>query len=101
MQSRDLSARIIGLTVFAIGIAILLVSFIIAYRLFTSPADALAISPARPGSSTPATTTLSQSALVLLYRIGLLFIMVLVGSLTAGRGVQMYSAGECPQKAIE
>ncbi|MEN6372546.1 MAG: hypothetical protein ABFD64_11105 [Armatimonadota bacterium] len=100
MQSRDLSARITGLTVFAIGIAILVISFIIAYRLFTSPADALAISSPQPGTQ-PATTALSRSAIVILYQIGLLFIMVLVGSLIAGRGVQMYSAGECPQKAIE
>ncbi|MEN6520277.1 MAG: hypothetical protein ABFD46_03885 [Armatimonadota bacterium] len=100
MQNRDLSARITGLTVFAIGIAILVISFIIAYRLFTLPADALAISSSRTGAQ-PATTALSLSALFILYRIGLLFIMVLVGSLTAGRGVQMYSAGECPQKAIE
>jgi len=100
MQKRDLLARIIGLTVFAIGIAILIVTFIIAYRMFTTPADGLAITPAGPDGP-PATTTLSQSALLVFYRIGLLFIMVLVGSLMAGRGLLMYSAGEHPPKAEE
>lgn len=100
MQKRDLLARIIGLTVFAIGITILLVTFIIAYSLFTTSADGLAITPAGPGDP-PATTALSQSALLVFYRIGLLFIMALVGSLMAGRGVQMYGAGERPLKPEE
>ena len=100
MQERDLAARIIGLVVFALGIAILIASFVIAYKLFTSPTAGITLSP--PGSGgTPASTNLSRSALVVLIRIGALFIMVMVGSLIASRGVQMYFAGERRQKIEE
>jgi hypothetical protein len=96
MHGRDLAARIIGLLVFALGIGILVFSFYVAYhQLFASPMAGIAIAPAKPGGP-PATTALSNSALTILIRLGALFIMVLVGSLVASRGVQMYFAGDIP-----
>jgi hypothetical protein len=92
MRQRDLAASIIGLLVFALGIVILVISFLFAYNLFTSQSG-LAIQAAKPGG--PAvTTTLSRSALSILIKVGALFIMVLVGSQIASRGIQMYFAGE-------
>lgn len=98
MQKRDLVARIIGLLTFALGIAVLIVSFIFAFKLFTSPTAGLAMTPAQPGGPSAA-STLGQSAISLLIRIGALFMMVLAGSLTAGRGAQMYCAGTHQTKA--
>jgi len=91
MQKRDLVARAIGLAVFAFGITILIASFVIAYKLFTSAG--ITVAPGVPGGSSAA-GNLGRSAIVTLVRIGALFIMVLVGSLVASRGVQMYFAGE-------
>ncbi len=91
MKKRDLVARITGLTVFALGIAILIYSFIIAYGLFTTAK--IAVAPEKAGGM-PATAALGHSALAILLSIGALFIMVMVGSVVAGRGVQMYFAGE-------
>ena len=98
MQNRDLVARVIGLVVFTLGIAILVVSFVFAYRLFTS--TGIAIAPGKPGGPS-ASVNLGSSAIVTLARIGALFIIVLVGSLIASRGVQMYFAGERVPKIEE
>lgn len=100
MQKRDLAARIIGLLVFALGIVILLFSFYAAYQLFSSPTAGIAVTPSAPNGA-PATVNLGRSALFTVIKIGALFIMVLVGSLTASRGVQMYFAGERVTKVEE
>jgi hypothetical protein len=100
MQKRDLAARVIGLLVFAVGIAVLVFSFYAAYKLFTAPTQGITVTPATPGGP-PATTNLGNSALSVLIRIGSLFIMVLIGSLIASRGVQMYFAGDKPPKVEE
>src|SRR3989304_4244539 len=94
MQKGDLAARVIGLLVFALGIVILVFSFFIAYYgLFTSPTAGIAVQPSTPGGLS-VSATLSRSALFVLTKIGALFIMVLVGSLIASRGIQVYFAGE-------
>lgn len=90
-EKHDLAARIIGGLVFSLGIGILIVSFVMAYGLFTSAG--IAAASAGP-DGTSATAGLGQSALSMLIKIGALFIMVMVGSLTAGRGLQMYFAGD-------
>ncbi len=95
MKRRNLTAGIVGLLAFSLGIAILVYSFINARELFTKAS--MAASPSASGSS-PATVDFGASALSLLIRIGALFIMVLVGSVVAGRGMQFYFAGEKPVK---
>ncbi len=100
MQKRDVVARVIGMLVFALGITVLVVSFTIAYRLFTAPAPALTVAPSTPGGP-PATTELGRSGLSVLSRLGALFIMVLVGSMVASRGIQMYFAGDQPTRKEE
>jgi hypothetical protein len=82
--------------VFALGIVVLFFSFYVAYhQVFASPTAGLTLAPAKPGGPS-ASTALSQSALALVIRLGALFIMVLVGSLIASRGVQMYFASDTP-----
>jgi len=93
MQRREVAARAIGLLVFALGIVILVVSFFIAYKLFSSPTSGITVTPGTPGG-TSAAASLGRSALFVLIRIGALLVMVLVGSVVATRGVQMYFAGD-------
>ncbi|HOM71404.1 MAG TPA: hypothetical protein PLU88_04460 [Armatimonadota bacterium] len=100
MYKRDLTARIIGLTVFALGIAILVFSFLLAYKLFISPENGLVMNTPQADGS-PVTVNLSRSALFMVLQISALFIMVLAGSVIASRGVQMYFAGDRPPKVDE
>ena len=88
---RDILARVIGLLVFVAGVCLLLVVFIAAYKLFSSPSPVLAMT--RPKSPvSPTAANLTGAALFLLAKVGLLFIMTLVGSLIAARGAQLYLA---------
>lgn len=92
MHRRDIAGRIIGLLVFALGILILAFSFYTAYHhLFVSPTAGLSVATPKPGGPS-AVNDLSKSALTVIIRLAALFIMVLVGSLIASRGLQMYFA---------
>jgi len=91
MRKGDLLGRIIGIVVFLGGIGLLSFVFATAYSWFSTPPAALATSPT-PGSTAPATAQLGKSAVVMLEKIGLLIVMTIVGSLLAGRGVQLYFA---------
>jgi len=91
MRTRGIAARVIGLLVFALGIAVLVFSFYTAYRMFTAAGDAVSSGSASAGS-------LGSSALGAVIKLCALFIMVLVGSVVASRGVQMYFAGDKPEK---
>jgi len=95
MQREDLVARIVGILVFLAGIGILVVTFILTYKVFTLQATALTPRPASPGGPRPA-AALGSNAILLLQEIGLLFIMALVGSLVAGRGIQLYFGSATP-----
>ena len=97
MRKDDLIGRLIGIIVFLLGIGLLAFVFATAYSWFTTPSAGLAISPT-PGSTAPATAQLGQSAVVLLVKIGLLIVMTIVGSLLAGRGVQLYFAATSASK---
>ncbi len=85
----DRTTRTIGLIVFALGICMLFLVFGTALWLFTGPAERLL-----PGgvSSGPATSLggLGSAAALIFVRIALLFIMALVGSMIAGRGIDLY-----------
>jgi hypothetical protein len=100
MQKRDLAARIVGLAVFALGIGILFFSFRATYKLFTSPNGGITVAPTTPGGP-PAVANLGNSALHILLMIGLLFLMVLAGSLVGNLGVKMYFAGDRQAKTEE
>ena len=91
MRKDDIIGRVIGIVVFVGGIALMAFVFVTAYSWFTTPSAGLQTAPLK-GSSVPATAQLGQSAVRLLVKIGLLLIMTAVGSLLAGRGVQLYFA---------
>jgi len=91
MQRDSLFARILGIVVFLGGVGLLAFAFFTAYNWFTDPHAGLQIVPG-PGSTEPATTSIGTSALRLLIRLALLLIMTIIGSLIAGRGVQIYFA---------
>lgn len=79
-----LAGRGLGMLVFLAGIGALVFAFVMSYRMFTSP---VAI-----GDSANSAAGASAAIIALITRVALLFVMVLVGSLVAARGVQMYAA---------
>lgn len=93
MTKSDTVARVLGMVIFIAGIGVLVFVFIMAYRMFTAPNMGLAVAPGAEGGPS-SVQNLGSSALVMVLRIALLFIMALVGSLIAGRGIQLYFAGE-------
>lgn len=84
------SGRIVGMAVFVLGVAILVFVFIHAFLLFSASPDEL-LSPRGRDSSAAA---LGSATVLMLIRIGLLFVMTLAGSLVAARGIQLYLGSE-------
>jgi hypothetical protein len=85
---RDITGSLLGLMVFLGGVALLLLTFRMAYDLFTSPPTAvLGLRPDKPVDLGSAGSNLVQA----LFRVIALIIMALVGSLVANRGIQLYS----------
>lgn len=87
MRDSDAVGRVIGAVVFAAGIGVLVFVFVLAHGFFTAQEDSLL---ATPSSEASAVGQLGASALNLLTRIGLLAVMAGVGSLIAGKGMQLY-----------
>ena len=87
---KDLLAQAMGLLVFITGIAALALAFGAAYKLFSSPG----LSMRGAGPAAPTVAYISSVALVVLAKVGLLFVMTLAGSLIASRGIQMYFASK-------
>ncbi len=89
MQSRNASGQVIGIVTFLGGVALLLLTFRIAYDLFQMPAaDVLGIK----AEQTVDVNFAGRSAVELIFRIALLLLMCIVGSVIANRGIRMYQA---------
>ena len=73
-----------GAVVFLLGIGVLVFVFAVAYRMFTSPVTI--------GETAKNSAGVTAAVISLVARIASLLIMVIVGSLVAGKGVQMYAA---------
>jgi hypothetical protein len=85
---RDMFGTLFGLLVFCGGVALLLLTFRLAYDLFmVPPASALGIEHGKPLDVGKA----GDSAAVLILRIILLLIMAFVGSQVANRGISLYA----------
>ncbi len=101
MRRDELVGRILGMLVFLGGVGLLAFVFSTTYQFFNSAAGQIQGAPIK-GAAAAATSQISQSALVLLVRIGLLIVMTIVGSLLAGRGIQLYfaasNAGRMPRR---
>lgn len=83
----DRRGRFVGMVVFALGIAILIFVFIIAYVMFESPVSYLL--PTANGKA-PSAIDLGTAVAWMAVRIGLLFTMTIAGSLIASKGIQLY-----------
>ena len=87
----DLIGRIIGMLVFLIGVALLLIVFYISYKLFGTPSDqALDLRFTRDPTKDPSVALIVARFAYLLFRIGYLFLMAIAGSLVANKGINLY-----------
>ena len=86
---KDPLARTVGILVFLLGVGILVLVFLRSYGLFSATPTSLVLPPS-PHSPPATTGNLSGAALTLVAQIGLLFVMTIVGSLVAARGIQLY-----------
>lgn len=94
---RDWFGALVGLATFLGGVALLLLTFRLAYDLFTVPPErALG---AQPGQALDLPMA-GQSLTTILLRVLLLIVMAAVGSLIANRGVSLYvgSGGRMPSR---
>lgn len=80
-----------GLIVFLIGVAIILWTFQQAYTMFSVPPEtALNIKK----GNTLDVNVAAQSGATIVYRIALLFLMTLIGSIISNRGIKLYSESQ-------
>lgn len=77
------TGRLIGMLIFALGIAALIFVFIVAYRMFTLPSPQLFSGPLTAAG-------IGSATLVVLVRVALLFVMTLAAALIASRGIHLY-----------
>ena len=87
MRKDSAAGRVLGIVVFLIGIAILVMVAVIAYRLFTDTTSGLQV---KPGAAAGTTAQLGNSAIRMIYRIALLVVLCIAGSLVAARGLHLY-----------
>lgn len=84
----DRTGKIIGMTVFAIGIIVLMVVFAVAYSMFTASWAQLMGAPGGSGHVTA--NELGNGLAAILVKVVLLFVMTIVGSMVASRGIRLY-----------
>jgi len=85
----DRTSRALGLSVFVLGIAMLLIVFAVALWMFI--AGGIHMSARSEGSgAVSALGSLGNATAAVFIRIALLFVVALAGSLVAGRGVDLY-----------
>ena len=85
----DLPVRILSIVVFLLGIGLLLAVFALAWRLFTSPVPGLGL-PIAAGSPAPAPAAIGAAIFTFVKQIVFMAIMIISGSLIAGRGIHLY-----------
>lgn len=96
MARGDGVGKVVGMLTFLGGIALLLVTFSLAYRMFSVPPDqALGLKR----GETLDVGMAGQSLASILVRVLLLVVMALAGSLVASRGISLYSHSTRPAPA--
>ena len=85
----DLPGRILALLVILAGIGILLAVFAIAYHLFRSPVPGLGL-PITPSATAPSAAGIGIAMADFARQLLLLFVMALVGSAVASKGILLY-----------
>lgn len=87
MRKDSAAGRALGILAFLLGIGILVAVAVIAYNLFNASGSALTVTAGSPDGTT---SQLGASAIRLLYRLALLIILCIAGSLVAARGLHLY-----------
>ncbi len=85
----DLSGRILGFAVFLVGVALLCLVFSTAWSLFHAPVPGLEL-PVKPGAAAPPAAGIGIALTAFVRQLLLLVVMILAGSLVAGKGIQLY-----------
>jgi hypothetical protein len=96
MRNNDILGRILGLLIIIAGVMILFFVFQHALALFTSDDLGLKM-PEGKKEAANALGALGVSALQLFARIALLFVMSIVGSIVASKGIQLMFASRCAE----
>lgn len=86
---RDRVGGWLGVLTFLGGVALLLITFKMAYDLFSVPPDQ--VLKLKPGQEINVNNT-GEAAFVLVFRMMMLLVMSIVGSVIANRGIKLYSA---------
>jgi hypothetical protein len=94
----DATARWIGLGVFLLGIAFLILVFVLAYRDLTGAGVLGRLSGPPPAVEGRAAVEASAALQTLAIKGVLFFLMAYVGSAVAGRGIGMYGASRAPHE---
>ncbi len=94
MRNNDILGRILGLLITIAGVVILFYVFQHALSLFTSDTMGIQMPEGKKEAAT-ALNALGVSALMLFFRIALLFLMSIVGSIVTSKGIQLMVASRC------
>ncbi len=95
MRKDSLAGRLLGILVFLVGIAILVIVAILAYNLFSASTSAVQLKSGDGGVA----ASLGASVLRLIYQILLLMVLCVAGSLVAARGLHLYFVASGPASA--
>lgn len=93
----DRLGRSLGTAVFILGIIVLLIAAWAAYSFFTSKSETIS-SAAVSTSAAPITARLTESACHTVKNLAGLFFMAMIGSMIAGKGLQMFYSGAAQKK---
>ena len=92
-DGRDRLGAFVGMATFLGGVAILVLTFFLAYHLFQVPPErALDLQAGKPLDVNDA----GRALLGLVYRIVMLLLMCVAGSMIASRGIKLYASGREP-----
>ncbi len=94
----DLCARLLGIFVFLLGVAVILCVLWLGFRMYADPN--LGLRSAKPHSP-PDAMDIGTAFLRLVVRIALLFLGSICGSLIANKGIRLYFAGAGSGRAHE
>ncbi|HLK58821.1 MAG TPA: hypothetical protein VKU00_19770 [Chthonomonadaceae bacterium] len=87
----DWFGRIVGMLVFLLGVALLIVVFFMAYHLFNAPPnEALGLHITGNPKTDPTATAIGTNFGWMLLRVAYLFLMAIAGSLIAQKGINLY-----------
>ena len=95
---RDALGTVLGLAVFLLGVGLLLLTFKLAYNMFSvPPGQALQLTPNQEIQVATVAPTLTG----LVLRVFLLLVMGVVGSLVANRGVHLYTESRGRMEGVD